>query len=113
MTYYQPQRHTELHVDASPIGVAAILVQKKDPKEAAGRVVAYASRALTEVEQRWSQIEREVLAISYGCEHFHLHIFGDKIDIYSDHKSLMPLLNNPHSNPACPFTEAHSTATAL
>ncbi len=38
------------------------------------KIVAYASRALTDVEKRYSQTEKEALAIIYGVEHFHLYL---------------------------------------
>lgn len=34
------------------------------------------ARALTPVEQRYSQTEREALTIVWSCEHFHLYQYG-------------------------------------
>ena len=50
--YFDPKKFTELVVDASPVGLGAILAQE-------GKTIAYASRALSDVEQRYSQTERE------------------------------------------------------
>ena len=56
---FRRKEDTELIMDASPIGLGAILTQiDRNGKSA---VVAYASRALTPTEQRYSQIDREML----------------------------------------------------
>jgi hypothetical protein len=44
-------------VDASPVGLGFILVQGNESEQK--RVVAYASKTSTAVEQRYSQTERE------------------------------------------------------
>ena len=98
MAYFDQNKHTELVVDASPVGLGAILAQR----QAAGTspaVVAYASRALTDVEMRYSQTEREALAIVWACEHFDLYLLGGKFDLISDHKPLEMIFNNPKSKP--------------
>ena len=56
LSYFHTSRDTEIHVDASPIGLAAILVQPD--VDASQHVVAYASRALSPVQQRYSRVER-------------------------------------------------------
>ncbi|CAB3990014.1 Hypothetical predicted protein [Paramuricea clavata] len=63
LSYFDPSKDTKLIVDASPTGLAAILIQNT-PSQNDETVVAYGSRALTEVEQRYSQTEREALAIN-------------------------------------------------
>ena len=63
MAYYDPQKKSEIIVDASPVGLGAICVQN-------GRVVSYASKALTDTESRYNQTEREALAVVWGCEHY-------------------------------------------
>ncbi|XP_024119581.1 uncharacterized protein K02A2.6 [Oryzias melastigma] len=53
-----------------------------------GQPVAYGSRALTDCQQRYAQIEKELLAIVYGCEKFHQYVYGKDIQVESDHKPL-------------------------
>ena len=66
-----------------------------------GLPIAYASRALSQCEQRYAQIEKECLAIVYACEIFDQYIFGrDIVTVQSDHKPLevifkKSLLNAP------------------
>ena len=76
LSYFDPILTTESIVDASPVGLAAVLVQKTPNDEHSAHIFAYASRALTGVERRYSQTEREALAIVWACEHFHLYVYG-------------------------------------
>ena len=56
MSYFNPAQETKVIVDASPVGLGGLLVQD-------GKVISYASRALSDVESRYSQTEREMPAI--------------------------------------------------
>ena len=61
--HYRPELSTEVVVDASPVGLGAILRQH-DPQAIKHRhVVCYKSRTLSDAEKNYSQIEREALAI--------------------------------------------------
>ena len=84
MAYFDPKKSTEILVDASPFGLGAMLTQH-------GRVVCYASRALTDVESRYSQTEREMLAVVYGVEKFHIYLYGST---FSHHRSQAPAGNH-------------------
>ena len=96
MSYFDPKKDTELVVDASPCGLGAILCQTDKGEK---HVIAYASRALTDVERRYSQTEREALAIIWSCEHFHLYLYGNEFTLVTDHKPLELIWNNPKSKP--------------
>ena len=87
MTYFDPSKDTELWVDASPVGVSGILNQDS-------KIIAYGGRSLTPVEQRYSQTEREALACVWGCQHFHLYLFGKAFTLVSDHRCLESIFNN-------------------
>ena len=95
MAYFDPQRATEIWVDASPVGLGAILTQTD--KYGNRRNVRYVSRALQPQEQRYSQIEREALAIEWSVDRFRLYVLGGKFKVYSDHKPLVPIFNKPTS----------------
>ena len=71
MAYFDPELDTEIEVDASPVGLAVILTQ-------AGKVITYGSRSLTDVETRYSQREREALAVIWACEHFDMYVRSNK-----------------------------------
>ena len=53
-----------------------------------GHPIAYASRALTETETRYAQMEKEMLAIVFAVEKFNDYTFGNKTIVFSDHKPL-------------------------
>ena len=95
MAHFDPSATTQLRVDASPVGLGAILTQTHGDET---RPVAYASRTLTPVERRYSQTEREALAVVWGCERFHLYLYGTTFDIYTDHKPL-EIIYSPTSKP--------------
>ena len=46
-----------------------------------GKVLSYASRALSHVESRYSQTEQEILATVWGVEHSHLCVYGAQFSI--------------------------------
>lgn len=68
MAYYDTEAHTQVIVDASPVGLGAVLSQRQP--DGSYRPVYYASKALTYVERRYSQTEKEPLAVVWGCERF-------------------------------------------
>ena len=102
LLYFDSLKDTKLIVDASPTGLAAILIQNT-PNQNDETVVAYGSRAVTEVEQRYRQTEPEALAIVFGFEHFRLFLYGIHFTIYTDHKPLVSIFENPNSH--CPLLE--------
>ena len=52
-------------------------------------------RALTQAEQRYSQIEKELLAQVFGLEHNHQYVYGRKVILYTDHKPLVSISSKP------------------
>lgn len=97
LAFFDGTKEIILTVDASPIGLGAILAQKTDNII---ETVAYASRALTPTESRYSQIERELLAVVWGVEHFHLYLYGNTFLLHTDHKPLVSILTNPRASPS-------------
>lgn len=93
LKYYDVNKPVTLSVDASQNGLGAVLLQDELP-------VAYASRALSDVERRYAQIEKEALAICFGCEKFHQYIFSKTIKVESDHKPLESIFRKPFNQ--CP-----------
>ena len=53
----------------------------------------HASRSLAPAEKKYSQIEKEGLAVVLGVKKFHLFLYGREFVILSDHKPLQFLFN--------------------
>ena len=73
--------------------MGAVLLQQQNQSEEGWKPVAYASRFVSETEQRYSQIEKEALGIVWACEKFKDYVLGKHIDLETDHKPLVPLLS--------------------
>ena len=82
--------------DASPVGLGAVLVQIQNGEPVP---ICYASRALSKCEQRYSQTEKEALALVWACERFHLYIYGKPFELWTDHKPLEAIYG-PRSRPS-------------
>ena len=77
-----------LRTDASAVAVGAVLLQESGNEL---RVVGYAFKQLLPREQKFSAIERELLAITFGLSHFEQYLFERKVKLQSDHKPLQYL----------------------
>ena len=88
LVLFNVNKPVEIEFDSSKDGLGAVLLQE-------GRAVAYGSRALTETEKCYAQIEKEMQAIVYSCQKFHNYIFGKEVTVYSNHKPLETLFNKP------------------
>ena len=68
------------------VGLGGVLLQ--EDSQGRTRPVAYASKALTHCETRYANIEREMLAVAWGCIKFHHYLCGRKFVCQTDHKPL-------------------------
>uniref|UniRef100_A0A803JLC0 Gypsy retrotransposon integrase-like protein 1 n=1 Tax=Xenopus tropicalis TaxID=8364 RepID=A0A803JLC0_XENTR len=89
LRYYDVNEEVTVQCDASEKGLGATLMQQGQP-------VAFASRTLSPTEQRYAQIEKECLAIVFGCQKFDQYLHGKNlIKIESDHKPLESIFKKP------------------
>ena len=91
LAFYDPAKELTLENDASEYGLGSALRQE-------GRPIAYASRTLTETECRYAQIEKEMLAVTFGLQKFHHYTFGRTVHVVTDHKPLVAIASKPLSN---------------
>ena len=76
LAYFDKTKKHTIQCDASKKGLSAVLLQESKP-------VMHMSRALTETEQRYSNIERELLAIVFALERLNHYTFGRTIPVQS------------------------------
>lgn len=76
-----------IQTDSSKSGLGCCLMQDAP--------IAFASRALTNTEIRYSQIEKELLAIVFAVKKFHNYIYGRQVIVKTDHKPLVSLVQKP------------------
>ncbi|GBO34013.1 Transposon Ty3-I Gag-Pol polyprotein [Araneus ventricosus] len=97
---FDPRKETTVTTDASSYGLGATICQK----QADGRrsVIAYASRTLTPTESRYAQIEKEALAVVWGCEKFRDYLTGMHFKIETDHKPLIPIFSKKNLDDLSP-----------
>ena len=81
LRYYDQTKPVTLQCDASPKGLGACIIQDGQP-------ITFASKSLTDTETHYANIERELLAIIYGCEKFHTYLYGRTFIVETDHKPL-------------------------
>ena len=82
---FNPDKQIVIQTDASQHGLGACLMQENCP-------VSYASRRLSDTEERYAQVEKEFLAITFACKKFHYFIYGRDIEIKTDHKPLISIM---------------------
>ena len=88
LSYYDSKKPLMIQCDASEKGLGAALLQEAQP-------IAFASRALTDPETRYAQIEKEMPAIVFAAEKFDQYTFGHSVTVQSDHKPWESILKKP------------------
>ena len=94
VAFFDTAKRSLLILDGSPLGICAILTQR-DKSTELYRIISYASRALSSIESRYSATDIEGLSLVWGIEHFRLFLLGTEFDVYTDHKALEVIFNNP------------------
>lgn len=94
MTYFNPTRPIQVRVEASfNEGLSAGLFQKTTK---GWQPVHFISRTMTDTEKRYSQTEKDALAVKWAKNRFRIYLHGaPKFKIITAHKPLIPLFNKP------------------
>ena len=85
LRYYDRNLLVTVQADASLRGLGACLIQKHNGKD---QPITFATKSLTDVETRYANIERELLAIIFACQCFSTYLLGRSFIAESNHKPL-------------------------
>lgn len=86
---FDPSKPIVVQADASKDGLGGVLLQE-------GKLVSSASRKLTQYEQNYAQIEKEMVGLSFGAEKFKPFIYGmENVLFQTDHQPLVSIFKKP------------------
>lgn len=88
---FDPKKKCTIQCDASKDGLGCVLLQEECP-------VAFSSRSLNSSEKKYAQIEKEMLAIVFATEKFYEFIYGQVVEIQTDHKPLITIIEKKSMN---------------
>ena len=81
----------QIYSDASKKGLGCVLMQH-------GKVVAYASRQLKPHELNYPTHDLELAAVVFALKIWRHYLYGDSVDIFTDHKSLKYIFTQKELN---------------
>ena len=81
LAYFDRKAEHVIQTDASMKGLGAVLLQE-------GKPVIHVSGTLTPAEERYSNIEKELLGVVFAMERLHNYVFGEPVRVQPDHKLL-------------------------
>ena len=89
--HYDQKLPLILACDVSPYGVGAGLLHRMPTGDE--RPIAFASCTLTTVARKYSQLDKEVLALIFGVCKYHQYLYGRHFELKTDHKPLVPIFS--------------------
>lgn len=108
---YDPDLPVTLATDASPSGIGAVL--SHITKGGDERPIAYASRTLNKAEQKYSQLDKEALAIVWAVRKFFNYLCGRHFQLITDHKPLKHIFDPKKPIPAMSLARQQRYAVFL
>ena len=89
-TLYDSNKETKISADVSLFGLGGVLLQKQDDQT--WRCMVFLWSALTPVERRYAQMEKEALGLTWAFEQYSDYLVEKSIIADTDHKPLVALL---------------------
>lgn len=111
LVLYNLKLEVQLAVDASPVGLGAVI--SHIIADGTERPIAYASRSLTNSEWNYSVIKKEALAITFGIRKFQQFLYGRRFSLLTNHQPLTLLFGSKKAIPAVAASRIPSWAIQL
>ena len=103
--HFDPSLPLILSVDASPVGVGAVLSHLvTHNNQQVERPVMFASATLTQTQQNYAQLDREALAVIFGITKFHKYLWGRQFTLVTDNSAIQRIF---HQDKALPIRTGH------
>ena len=92
LAYANYSKPFRVHTGALEMGLGAVLYQAQN--DGTTRVIAFASRNLSNSEQRYHSSKLEFLALKWAIhERFHEYLYGSTFDVYTDNNPLTYIMS--------------------
>lgn len=88
LVHFDENLPTEIHTDASHLGLGAVLAQKVDGEV---KPVAFLSRALSDAESRYHSNELECSALVWSLKKFRFYVYGRPFTVRTDNSAVKRL----------------------
>lgn len=85
LVIFDPDRHTEVHTDASALGVEAVLLQQVNGNMAA---VAYYNKQTTADQRCYHSYELETMAVVLALRYFRVYLLRIEFRVVTDYNAL-------------------------
>ncbi|MGL4493855.1 MAG: RNase H-like domain-containing protein, partial [Tannerellaceae bacterium] len=111
LTHYNPALKLIVTTDASQYGIGAVIAHIfPDGSE---KAIIHAARSLSSAEKKYSQIEKEALAVVFAVKKFHKMLYGRRFTLITDHKPLLAIFGSKKGIPVCTANRLQRWATTL
>ncbi|UYV70913.1 K02A2.6-like [Cordylochernes scorpioides] len=110
LIHYSMKLPLTLTCDASAYGLSGVLCHIVEGEE---KPITFVSRTLSSAEAKYSQTEKEALAIVFATSKLRQYLFGRKFVLKSDHKALTTVFGNKRLLPPLIANRLHRWALEL
>lgn len=97
LIHYDPNKILVVSSDASNVGTGAVLSHKFP--DGTLKPIAFASRSFSDVEKRYSTIDKEAAGLVYAVTKFHQYLYGRRFTLITDHKPLERIFGEDRQTP--------------